>query len=159
TSEASPERATPEPIVEPVTGERPPGAAGSRAESQDISVPSVEQTLKAAEGPDRSLELSLSGMRSQIVPEPRMADEGHGATDTGQLMLDRAYDAAVTSGKYTGVDAFIGGTGSGKSVTSEATPLSAERRAGRIILESHAENAENLAAKIDKAVEQGLPVD
>src|SRR5262249_23138491 len=43
--------------------------------------------------------------------------------------------------------------------TSEATPLSAERRAGRIILESHAENAENLAAKIGKVREVGLPVD
>jgi len=122
-------------------------------------LPSVEQTLKAAEGPVGSLELSLSGMRSQIVPGHRIADEGHAATDIAQRMLDRAYDAAVTSGKYTGVDAFIGGTGSGKSVTSEATPLSAERRAGRIILESHAENAQNLAANIYKALEQNLPVD
>src|SRR5262249_34710083 len=158
-SEPSPERATAEPTVEPVTRERALGAAGSNPESQAISVPSVEQTLKAAEGPDGSLELSLSGMRRQIVPQHRMADEGHAATDTAQSMLDRAYDAAVTSGKYTGVDAFIGGTGSGKSVTSEATPLSAERRAGRIILESHSENAERLAAKIDKALEQDLPVD
>jgi hypothetical protein len=29
----------------------------------------------------------------------------------------------------------------------------------RILVESHAENAENLAAKIDKALERGLPVD
>src|SRR5262249_36733563 len=115
--------------------------------------------LSAFEGPEGSLELSLSGMRRQIVPEHRMADEGHAATDEAQMMLDRAYDTAVSSGKYTGLDAFIGGNGSGKSVTSEATPLSAERRAGRIILESHAENAENLAAKLDKARELGLPVD
>jgi len=131
------------------------GAEGSRR----ITVPSVEETLRRAQGPDGSLELSLSGMRSQIVPEHRMADEGHGVTDTAQGMIDRAYDAAVASGKYTGVDAFIGGTGSGKSVTSEATPLSAERRTGRIILESHVENAENLAAKIDKARESELPID
>jgi hypothetical protein len=88
-----------------------------------------------------------------------MADQGHGATDTAQHMLDRAYDAAIVSGNYTGVDAFIGGTGSGKSVTSEATPLSAERRANRIIVELHAENAETFAAKVDKAREAGLPVD
>jgi len=113
----------------------------------------------AFEGPEGSLELSLSGMRRQIVPSHRMADEGHRATDAAQRMLDRAYDAAVGSGKYSGVDAFIGGTGSGKSVTSEATPLSVERRANRIILESHAENAENLAKRIDKAREAGLPVD
>jgi len=93
------------------------------------------------------------------VPGERMADEGHAATDTAQMMLDQAYDAAVASGKYTGVDAFVGGTGSGKSVTSEATPLSSGRRAGRIILESHAENAESLGVKIEKALEQGLPVD
>jgi len=105
------------------------------------------------------LELSLSGMRKQVIPRRRMADEGHAATDTAQMMLDQAYDAAIDSGKYTGVDAFIGGTGSGKSVTSEATPLSSERRAGRIILESHAENAESLGVKIEKALEQGLPVD
>jgi hypothetical protein len=98
-------------------------------------------------------------MRKVIVPEHRMADEGHAATDTAQAMLDRAYDAAITSGQYKGVDLFVGGTGSGKSVTSEATPLSAERRANAIILESHAENAENLAQKIDKALEAGLPVD
>ena len=88
-----------------------------------------------------------------------MADEGHAATDTAQAMLDRANDAAITSGRYKGLDLFVGGTGSGKSVTSEATPLSAERRANAIILESHAENADNLAQKIDKALEAGLPVD
>jgi hypothetical protein len=136
-----------------------PGQARAGREPLAVSVPPVGETLRRAEGPDRSLELSLSAMRRQIVPKHRMADEGHHATEAAQKMLDSAYDAAITSGKYSGVDAFIGGTGSGKSVASEATPLSAERRANRIIVESHAENAEKLAGKIDKAREAGLPVD
>jgi hypothetical protein len=138
--------------------QRDPGS-GITPELASQGAAQTTTDTSAFEGPDGSLELSLSGMRNMIVPEERMADEGHGATDAAQKMLDRAYDAAISVGKYSGVDAFIGGTGSGKSVTSEATPLSAERRAGRIILESHAENAETLADKIDLAIESGLPVD
>ena len=113
---------------------------------------------EALDGPDGSLDLSLE-YASRLCPGSGWLMRSNPATDSAQMMLDQAYDAALASGKYTGVDAFIGGTGSGKSVTSEATPLSSERRAGRIILESHAENAESLGVKIEKALEQGLPVD
>jgi hypothetical protein len=121
--------------------------------------PATTTDISAFQGPEDSLELSLSAMRREIVPAHRIAEEGHRATDAAQSMLDRAYDAAVTSGRFNGVDFFFGGTGSGKSVTSEPTPLSAERRAGRVILESHAENAGKLAAKMDKARNAGLPID
>jgi hypothetical protein len=146
-------------VSEPAEESATNSAAADPARYQEISVPPIDEILKRAQGPDGSLELSLSGMRKQVVPDHRMADQGHGATDAAQKMLDSAYDAAITSSKYAGVDAFIGGTGSGKSVMSEATPLLAERRANRIIVESHAENAENLAAKLDKAREAGFPVD
>jgi hypothetical protein len=61
--------------------------------SVDGEVPALAEMVRRAEGPDGSLELSLSGMRKQVVPRERMADEGHAATDTAQMMLDQAYDA------------------------------------------------------------------
>src|SRR5262249_189827 len=58
--------------VTPGQKEHAPQSIASDAEgSSRTTVPSVEETLRRAQGPDGSLELSLSGMRSQIVPEHR----------------------------------------------------------------------------------------